>query len=297
MLRWRLIGAAAIILPVLLLLWLDDQCHFGFPGLWFAVFLGGSGVVCCCELAQLFSLSVPGLSPALIGIIGSIAMLFPIVARFWPIAQADRPMGNWGWALLGLAVAIAISLVYEMRHFHAGRGATTRIAYTLLCVAYVLIPFNYMFQLRMWSTNRLGLLAFVSVVFIAKFADAGAYFIGRTFGRRPLAPILSPKKTVEGAIGGLVVAAAAGWIYFHAIIPWLWSGAVVPRTWAIVGLALTIALSGMIGDLSVSLFKRDVAQKDSAKLLPGLGGSLDILDSVLWAAPVGYLWWMSGVLC
>ncbi len=296
MLRWRLIGAAAIIFPVLLLLWLDDQCDFGFPGLWFAVFLVAAGVLCCCELAHLVAPSVAGLSTALIGVMGGIAMLFPIVARFWPIQQATRPMGNWGWAFLGLAVAIAISLVWEMRSFQSGRGATQRIAYDLLCVAYVLVPFNYMFQLRMWSANRLGLLAFVSVVFIAKFADAGAYFTGRTFGRHPLAPILSPKKTVEGALGGLVVAAAASWGYFHGIMPWLWREGTVPATWAIVGFALTIALCGMLGDLSVSLFKRDVAQKDSARLLPGLGGSLDILDSVLWAAPVGYLWWMSGAL-
>ncbi|MFB3819533.1 MAG: phosphatidate cytidylyltransferase [Candidatus Methylomirabilales bacterium] len=111
-------------------------------------------------------------------------------------------------------------------------------------------------------------------------ADIGAYYVGRSFGRRPLAPRVSPRKTVEGALGGvvaaaLVAAAGSGWAWR---LPW------APAA----GAAAALALVGMLGDLAESAVKRAAGVKDSGALIPGHGGVLDRLDSLVFATPALY---------
>lgn len=118
--------------------------------------------------------------------------------------------------------------------------------------------------------------------------DAGAYFAGRAWGRRKLAPKVSPGKTVEGALGGVALGTLGGlacktvfdllWPELSAGISWGWAAA----------LALVCAVAGMVGDLVESLLKRDAALKDAGALLPGMGGILDRIDSALLAIPVLY---------
>ena len=108
-------------------------------------------------------------------------------------------------------------------------------------------------------------------------ADVGAYFAGRAFGRHALAPLVSPKKTWEGAAGGVVLAAlvAAGGVeWFHR------------PAGPFIALAMVTVVASIVGDLTESLFKRNAGLKDSGKLLPGHGGVLDRIDSVTAAAPV-----------
>jgi phosphatidate cytidylyltransferase len=113
-------------------------------------------------------------------------------------------------------------------------------------------------------------------------SDSGQYYCGRAFGRRKLAPSVSPAKTVEGAVGGVLVAAVVG--AFTG--PWALPG-VAPIVAA--GLSLVLALAGIIGDLFESLLKRSAGVKDSSHLIPGHGGVLDRIDSHLFAAPVFYI--------
>ena len=138
-----------------------------------------------------------------------------------------------------------------------------------------------------------GLKPLLSLVLVVKMSDTGQYFVGTLFGKRKLAPVLSPGKTWEGTIGGIGVSAvitasilsqylvsmvgAAGWsqIFFYCIL---------------------ISLAGLAGDLAASLLKRDAGVKDSSNWLPGLGGVLDMLDSLLLAAPVAYACWVSGLI-
>ncbi|HEX2078741.1 MAG TPA: phosphatidate cytidylyltransferase [Longimicrobium sp.] len=116
-------------------------------------------------------------------------------------------------------------------------------------------------------------------------SDTFAYFGGRAFGRRKLIPRVSPGKTVEGALSGLVgsVAIGAGYALFLArfdgYVPGVLEGAV---------LGLVVSVTGQLGDLVESLWKRDVDVKDSGTLLPGHGGALDRFDSLLFTLPVGY---------
>lgn len=301
MLRWRLIGAVAIIVPVLGLLWLDDQQKYNLdrPGIWFAVLAVLIASICVVELSQLVSRGGHALRSPTTFFVALVGMLIMVVPRFFPLsADAVLNTTTVGWSAVGLATVVGLVLIRELFFFEAGQGATERIAMSLLAIFYVLVPFIFMFELRMWSpTNpRLGMMSVVSVIFIAKLADSGAYFTGRKFGKRPMAPVLSPKKTIEGGMGGVVVAMLAGIIFVRLIIPAFIPGYRPATWWGPLGLAASVAIAGMIGDLSVSLFKRDADQKDSGKILPGLGGGLDVLDSILWAAPVGYLWWICGAL-
>jgi phosphatidate cytidylyltransferase len=120
----------------------------------------------------------------------------------------------------------------------------------------------------------------VTLFAIVWVGDSTAYYCGRAFGRRPLAPRVSPRKTIEGAIAGILGSIGAGLVMF----PWL-LGESWPAAAMISGLA---AAAGQIGDLAESVLKRSAGVKDSSSILPGHGGILDRLDSLLFAAPVFY---------
>jgi phosphatidate cytidylyltransferase len=141
-----------------------------------------------------------------------------------------------------------------------------------------------------------GLLLLFAVIFIAKMCDSGGFLIGKPFGRTPLAPLLSPTKTVEGAIGGVAFALLAAWLVGTYVQPWLAPAmpAVEPWRWLLFG--GLIALAAMLGDLAESLVKRDMERKDAASWLPAFGGALDVIDSLLFAAPAGYLAWRFGLV-
>ncbi len=107
--------------------------------------------------------------------------------------------------------------------------------------------------------------------------DTGGYFAGKRFGRRKLAPQISPNKTWEGLWGGVVLA---------ALLAAAASAVIVAPWWMLMGLGLVVALISVVGDLTVSMFKRQSGVKDTGRLFPGHGGALDRLDSLLSAAPV-----------
>jgi phosphatidate cytidylyltransferase len=119
----------------------------------------------------------------------------------------------------------------------------------------------------------------VFLLAVVALSDSTQYFAGRAFGRRKLAPSISPAKTIEGALGGVVAAAAAG--------AWLAPMWVIGTTW-VEGLALGLLLcaAGIAGDLFESMLKRSAGVKDSSALIPGHGGVLDRIDAHLFAAPV-----------
>jgi phosphatidate cytidylyltransferase len=126
-----------------------------------------------------------------------------------------------------------------------------------------------------------GALLMVSLVLLVAVADIGAFFVGKRFGRHKLAPQVSPAKTWEGFWGGL------GCVTLLSVLVWLWlpAQAGLPGLAAAVAVALITALASVLGDLTVSMVKRDSGVKDSSGLLPGHGGLLDRLDSLCSAAP------------
>jgi phosphatidate cytidylyltransferase len=123
---------------------------------------------------------------------------------------------------------------------------------------------------------------FIWLVGVIALSDSAQYYAGTLWGRRKLAPVVSPGKTVEGAIGGLVIAPIAGLLIGRWAMPQL-------TMLETAVLAIGLALFGMAGDLFESLIKRSAGVKDSSTLIPGHGGVLDRIDAYLFAAPVFYL--------
>lgn len=197
------------------------------------------------------------------------------------------------WTMLALAVAVLVAFVAQMRRYEKPGGATANVAADVFAVVYVGFLLSFLVLLRLtWGVGALA-----SVLIVVKMGDTGAYAVGRLIGRTQMAPGLSPAKTVEGAIGAVVFACAASWATFRWLVPVTTpEGIATGRWWGWIVFGLLMAAAGMAGDLAESLIKRDAGRKDSGHRIPGLGGVLDILDSLLVAAPAAYgCWWAFSV--
>jgi len=160
-------------------------------------------------------------------------------------------------------------------------GALADVAATVFAPVYLGLPLGALAAVRGDDWLRDGRGALLLLLLAIVVSDSAQFYTGRAFGRRPLSPAISPKKTVEGAIGGVVfgtLAMAIGGSFVFATPIWLL---------AILGAA--ISLLGIVGDLFESLLKRSAGIKDSSNLIPGHGGVLDRIDSWLFAAPVYYV--------
>jgi phosphatidate cytidylyltransferase len=194
------------------------------------------------------------------------------------------------WAyLLGLAVSFQlIVFLWEMAKFREPGQSIERMARTSFVIAYLGLLPSFFAQLR-WlypGGSALGTTALALAIFVPKGCDIGAYFTGRLIGKHPMTPVLSPKKTWEGAIGGLVFATLVA-IGIDRFGP----AAVLRENLGLeIAFGLSVGLAGMLGDLAESLIKRDCQQKDASQTVPGFGGVLDVVDAVIFAAPVAYVW-------
>lgn len=186
--------------------------------------------------------------------------------------------------LLLIAMAIFLIVLFVTQTFRFQKDFSkmlTGMGVTVLGVVYIAFLGGFLISTRVGFDAVLStkLLLFFFVVIFG--SDAGQYFSGRALGKHKLAPAISPGKTVEGAIGGLVAAAAFGalcTLVFFPELPYQFS----------VPLGIVMAALGMLGDLAESAIKRGAGAKDAASILPGHGGLLDRLDSLLFNAPLLY---------
>lgn len=162
------------------------------------------------------------------------------------------------------------------------------IAGTLFGVLYVAFLFNFFTRLLVDWGERDGRLLALYVISVTKLSDIGAFFVGCAFGRHKLIPRISPAKSWEGCLGG-IGAAVAGSGVAYLLTKRYW---VAVRLGLVDALALGVllALAGIAGDLTESLFKRAAGVKDSGRIVLGMGGLLDVLDSLLFAVPMLYLY-------
>jgi phosphatidate cytidylyltransferase len=196
----------------------------------------------------------------------------------------------WHWIVGAFTTVLLAVFLVEMTHYREPGRSAGRIGLTLLLAAYLGLLPCFLAQLR-WPPDadlgrapRAGTLSLALAVFVPKCSDIGAYFTGRFLGRHPMAPVLSPKKTWEGAAGGLAASVAAA-VGIDRLGPVLLHG-----LWTEIGFGLTVGAAGMLGDLAESLLKRDFQHKDASHVVPGFGGVLDVVDSIVFAAPVSYCW-------
>ena len=116
-----------------------------------------------------------------------------------------------------------------------------------------------------------------------------AYFVGKSLGRTKIAPVLSPKKTLEGAFGAVLGGVGGAALMFYVIGPQIFKVTQVPSFLFVLLYGLSVTVAGMIGDLAESYIKREAQIKDSSSWLPGLGGVLDVADSLVFSAPISML--------
>lgn len=188
------------------------------------------------------------------------------------------------WSKLALMIIVLGFISFFIVHFRNPENALLNVAVELFGICYLAIPFSFILAI-LYPRPELadGRWWLIYLIAVTKITDVGGYFVGKLFGRHPLAPHLSPRKTVEGAIGGFCFAVALSLVFcvLGRSAGWEFS------FWHATLLGMIIGVLGQIGDLAESLLKRDAAVKDS-NTIPGIGGVLDLLDSVLFTSPVVY---------
>ncbi len=173
---------------------------------------------------------------------------------------------------------LGFTLYYLVRAAFAKTPAVIRCSYHVVGVLYISCLYSFIWLVR----HDFGFFWLMFAIIVTWLSDTGAYLVGTRFGRRKLAPVISPNKSVEGALGALGAAAAVGAIYagFGLVPVNIWVGAL---------LGMGISFVGQVGDLAESALKREQQIKDSGTLLPGHGGILDRFDSLAFAVPALYV--------
>lgn len=207
--------------------------------------------------------------------LGSVAVLVLLVLlalSIWLRGVNGKP--------LSAAAITAFGAVYT--------GGTLGFAYALRYHEYAFAPASLSIGGHIFTPNS-GALLVLLPLFVTWASDIGAYAFGRAMGRHKLIPSVSPGKTVEGAIGGLIASMIVAWVYGALVLkPATHLGF---KSWPIGVLVfgLVVSIAAQIGDLAESLLKREAGVKDSSRLLPGHGGILDRLDSLFFVLPLSYL--------
>lgn len=198
------------------------------------------------------------------------------------------PWEGGSWRELALGFSLACLLVLEANA--PGERPLERVVYSLFGLLYVPFLLGYFLLLREIPHPQTGApdptigFLFLLLPLLATFAtDIGGYFFGHFFGRRKLAPEVSPGKTVEGAIGGFVLSFVV--VFVATRVAGVWT--LQPADALL--FSLMVSSASQLGDLSESLVKRSLGAKDSGRILPGHGGILDRLDSLLFAVPITYV--------
>lgn len=287
MLKTRLWMGATLIALVIGILLVDRPPWYPFL-LLLALFLAAAGSV---EVHHLIGAS-HGLPLWLSGSSVLLVLLANWPAHLWPNVFGADPLRL---VLAAFTLVLIAGFFVEMAGFRPvspsaeiavdrggakgeSGGVVIRLALLVWMTAYLGLLPSFLLQLRWIDTTALAL-----AIFIPKCCDIGAYFTGRLLGRHPMAPLLSPKKTWEGLLGGLLLSAAASVAIHHLTL--LHSGYGVAAAFGVV-----VGGVGALGDLAESMIKRDCRRKDASQVMPGFGGVLDVIDSLLFAAPVAYFW-------
>jgi phosphatidate cytidylyltransferase len=219
-------------------------------------------------------------------ILGTVSCILLIMVTAWTLSHPTLGISASGEAV-ALFLIIAGVLLRQFPQKENPRPLET-MAGTLMGILYAGFLFNFFTRLLLtWGLHD-GRLLVLYVIAIAKATDIGAYFIGCSFGRHKLIPRISPAKTWEGVLGGIAFGLLISFLFylgFRGHFHWV----AISLTDSLV-LGFILALCAIVGDLTESLFKRAAGVKDSGRLILGMGGVLDVVDSLMFAAPALYIY-------
>lgn len=291
MLKTRLWMGALLVAGLAGGLWIDERLHSHFSNFippypcWLAVAIFVV-VGCCRELRQLVRRREIRTQRWL-----TYGSVVAITAANWvPFLYDPNPsqIEHLVWAFAAITASNMLFLVREGIVFRTAGMAVVTAGGGMLVTFYLGALAAFLIELR-WANE--GLIALAAHIAAAKCGDTGAYFGGRALGRHKLCPWLSPNKTVEGAVVGLM-SSVFGTMAVIAISAKI-TGQPPALSWPIAAaFGLIVGAVAMVGDLIESLIKRDCQQKDASDLVPGFGGMLDVMDSPLFSAPVAFALWI-----
>lgn len=220
------------------------------------------------------------------GIFGGVLL---IVATFFYISGQAGVVGRAGSVNdfeNGVIILFVLGLCVRQFVSHASTKGIIAISTTLLGLMYVAWLLNFLQKINFFGRGVEGNFYLLYFILVTKLSDCGAYVVGSLIGRHKMIPRVSPRKTWEGFFGAIVVSTIASVLFALAAGKHLLGMTLVHA----VILGVVLSISAVIGDLIESIFKREAGLKDSGKLFPGIGGILDLLDSLLFNAPLMYLY-------
>jgi phosphatidate cytidylyltransferase len=224
---------------------------------------------------------------------------------FYLIKKKDIPIYSYTGIFIGLLIPLSIFFRFEptknwellfivcgfllllMLQFSRedNRNATVGLSTTMFGVIYVSWFLSFLVKIRLMLPGWEGAQLVAFIIIVTKAGDIGAMLVGTLIGKHPLLSKVSPNKSVEGTLGGLAVSALTA-VLLRSFLPDLPHFTV----WYLALMGAFFGSLGQLGDLSESLIKRDCKVKDSGNILPGIGGILDVIDSLLFSAPAFYLY-------
>ena len=178
-----------------------------------------------------------------------------------------------------IVIACLFTFVLQFARREGTKDHLTSIAVTLFALFYISWFFSFFIKIK-YLPDGARLVSYL--ILVTKMGDVGAYFVGKRFGRKVLIPRISPRKTREGALGGLATSVVTAVLCKAFLVDF--------SMYHILLSGFLLGTIGQVGDLAESLLKRDFDAKDSGQNLPGLGGVLDVVDSLLFTAPIFYFY-------
>lgn len=289
MLAARLISTV-ILIPLLALLIRTDQ-QFGSTAplfLMLCLAISGRGA---WELKQLMTGRI-----ATPPVVLTILLSCLVVLSAWLPVISDAVPHTLPAQLAGISAALIASvlllLTYEAVRFRTPGHSLESLGSGLLTVLYCGGLTATTALLRWVPNEQSGFFALLSLIVCVKSGDTTAYCFGRLWGKRKMAPFLSPGKTWMGLAGAVCGSCAGAVCWFQFATRTFITSASTSGLLNVIAFGVVLGLTGLLGDLCESLLKRDCGKKDAAALMPGFGGLLDLVDSPIFTGPVALLWWL-----
>lgn len=294
--KYRLLLGPVMLLALLALLWLDERLALlplpeslralaplgetHFPAGMLLLLVGLAIVpLAARELGAMFHAGNIAASRRMMTLAGMAGLLVSAAIPF-----KSSPSHAVALVASVAALVLVASLLWHVRDRQT-HGAAAAVGAAMLAFTYLGLMFGFLLALRREHSAWIVL----GVLVVTKAADIGAFFTGKALGRHKLIPWLSPGKTWEGLAGGVLTSALIAWLGVHLAHTHLPASHVGSMpTWQALFSGALLALVGQGGDLLESVLKRDAGLKDSGHSIPGFGGVLDVLDSVLLTAPVAF---------